>query len=164
MEMQESKFNLKTHKFDGRGRLVGKSPYRMHVVSGEALFERPVNSGNLFYENGDPAGRVEYTKGPKGQITGKTFKRNEAHKAYVPPLSGAEKVSAENENLKAENLKLMAELEAIRAEQAAKQAEAKLPSAAAPVMKHDAKSAIKAAASGKPAAGSSLHNLADGDL
>lgn len=118
----EQKFDIRTHRFDARGRLKSRNFYRMHVDKGTNLFERPVNSGNLFYENNEPAGRVEFTKNEKGAIIGKKFDLHAPHKAFVAPLTGAEAMHYENEQLKADNARLAAELEAINAERAAKAA------------------------------------------
>lgn len=110
------KFNLVTHNFDGRGRLRSKNTYRMHVQNGAQYFERPVGSGNLWYENNEPAGRVEFLTCPKG-IKTKSFDFEATHKSYAAPISGEEKLHFENADLKTENAALRAEMEAIRAEQ-----------------------------------------------
>lgn len=120
-EVQETKFNLRTHHWDARGRLKSKSHYRLHIVNGAQYFERPVNSGNLFYENNEPAGRVEYHKDEKGRAH-KKFDFEAEHKAYVAPLTGMEKIHFENESLKEQNAKLLAEIQAIKAEKDAKEA------------------------------------------
>lgn len=128
--MDQPKFDLNTHSWDNRGRLRSKNMYRAHVVNGTYLFERPVNSGNLFYENNAPAGRVECKYGANGAIVGKTFNEKAEHKAYEAPISGDEKLHFENKTLHDQNVKLQAELEAIRAEKAAKtdQPAAEMPS------------------------------------
>ena len=50
------------------------------------MYERPVNSGNLFYENNQPAGRVEVTRDAKGRIVGKEFDFTAKHKEFRTPL------------------------------------------------------------------------------
>lgn len=120
-QIEEQKFNLRTHHWDARGRLKKRDNYRLHVKDGVQYFERPVNSGNLFYENNEPAGRVEYVPDEKGRKF-KKFDFEAEHKSYVAPLTGTEKLHFENQNLKDENAKLLAELEAIKQEQAAKDA------------------------------------------
>lgn len=112
-------FDLRTHIFDKRGRLTGKNPYRLHVRNGERLFERPVGSGNLWYENGDPAGRVEVTISADARTQTKKFHIGAEHKAYTAPLTGAEKLHFEHEELKAKTAAMEAELAAIRAEREA---------------------------------------------
>lgn len=117
-----NKFDLRTHHFDGRGRLKKVNHYRMHNHKGVNYFERPVGSGNLFSENNEPAGRVEFLeiKNERGHvIKSKSFDFKAEHKDYVAPLSGQEKLHFENEQLKNENSVMkaaLAEIEAIRAE------------------------------------------------
>lgn len=114
-----NEFDLRTHHFDGRGRLKGKNPYRAHIQNGIVYYERPVGSGNLFYENNEPAGRVEFleAKDVRGKIIKKkSFDHEAAHKDYTAPLQGAEKMHFELANTKAENAAILAELEAIKAE------------------------------------------------
>ncbi len=120
-EVKETKFNLRTHVWDARGRLKSRNNYRLHVENGAQYFERPVNSGNLFYENNEPAGRVEFIKDEKGR-SHKKFDFDAEHRAYTAPLTGHEKMHFENESLKSENAKLLAELQAIKAESDAKTA------------------------------------------
>ena len=121
-QMQESpNFSLKTHEFDNRGRLIGRSPYRLHIVGqGEWLFERPVNSGNLYYANNEAAGRVEYKFDDRGIITGKVFDLKAAHKAYEPPKNADEKRDEHVKELVTLNARLQAELDAIKKEQLSK--------------------------------------------
>lgn len=146
-QLQTEKFDLQTHHFDGRGRLKGHNPYRLHIERGTSLFERPVNSGNLFYENNEVAGRVEYTRDEDGRIIGKKFDPKAAHKAYQKPLSADEKVHYENESMREKIAKLEAELAAVKAEQ-----DAKAPPAAAPKAAEAAKPQVTVAAEVKPAA------------
>jgi len=78
-------FDLKvTHRNPKTGAVVGHDPYRMRTGKGGKTFERPINSGNLFYEDGSAAGRWEDDKFIKGA----------EHKAYAMPLSKDEKVQA----------------------------------------------------------------------
>lgn len=106
-------FDLKTHHFDPKGRLLQKTPYTLYVEGGVKYFEQPVGSGNLFNEGGDPAGR----------ITAGIINTQEAHVDYAPEqeLTAAE--------LSAQNAALQKELAAIKAERASKEvkAEAKGP-------------------------------------
>lgn len=126
-QIQSDKFDLQTHFFDGRGRLKGHSPYRLHIDRGTSLFERPVNSGNLFYENNEKAGRVEYSRDAEGRIFAKKFDPKATHKEYVKPLSADEKVHYENESMREQITKLEAELAAINAEKEAKKDETPAP-------------------------------------
>ena len=120
---QVSDFNLKVTHTDRRGRILKRTPYRLFVRQGEQLFECPKHSGNLFYENGAQAGRVEFSS------EGRTFRMGAPHVAYVPPLSGAAKVEAEKLSLEQENAQLKAELSAIKAEQLKAEIEAQKKSA-----------------------------------
>lgn len=110
-------FDLRTHTFDKRGRLKEKNLYRLHIQNGAHYYERPVDSGNLWTEGGEPTGRVEkIIDESTGKAIGKTFDYKAAHKKYTAPLTGAEKLSFENEDLKAKNASILAELAALRAE------------------------------------------------
>ena len=111
------KFDLRVQQWDARGRVKSVNPYRVHNQAGATYFERPVNSGNLWYEDNTPAGRVTVTRNEKGAIISKKFDHNAPHIAYSAPLSAEEQTHYENETLKAENAKLAAELAAIRSEQ-----------------------------------------------
>lgn len=115
--LSEPKFNLQTHFFNSRGQLTKTNPYRLFVNAGVKLFERPKNSGNIFYENGEPAGRVEFVKDAKGRTT-REINHDAAHIEYRAPLVGAEKLYAEMDEMKKANASILAELQAIRAEKA----------------------------------------------
>lgn len=111
------KFDLKTHHFDPKGKLIKKNPYRLHVVRGEKLFERPIGSGNLFHANNEPAGRVTYDISDDGLKKSKKIDRKAEHIAFKPAPTGAELVAMENEKLKSQNEILLKELASIRGEQ-----------------------------------------------
>lgn len=119
-----NKFDLRTHTWDAQGRLTDINLYRQFIVGDRNYFERPVGSGNLWLENNQPAGRVEYKVNDKGHIYEKTFLVGDkavAHKDYVEPLKGAEKVHFELQQANARAAAAEAELAAIRKEQEAKQ-------------------------------------------
>lgn len=126
-----NKFDLVTHRWDGQGRLVGKNPYRTYIIEGRSYFERPVNSGNLWFENNQPAGRVELTFNDKGHIASKKFEFDAAHKEYTAPLTGAERVHYELEQERSKTAALEAELAAIKAEREPKKVINHAPQAAA---------------------------------
>lgn len=115
-----NKFDLVTHRWDSQGHLVAKNPYRTFIINGAQYFERPVNSGNLWFENNKPAGRVELTFNEKGHIATKEFKFDDAHKSFTAPLEGDEKLHFELEQVRAKNAQLEAELAAIGKEATAK--------------------------------------------
>ena len=117
-----NKFDLITHRWNSQGHLTHVNPYRLFILSGVSYYERPVNSGNLWHENNQPAGRVECEFGPDGKIAKKEFKFGAAHRDWKAPLSGDEKLHFELEQEKAKTADLQAELEAIRKEQKVKQA------------------------------------------
>ncbi len=121
-EPDPNKFDLRTHHWDGQGNLTKKNLYTCHVVNGNSFFERPIKSGNLWYENNQPAGRVTYDD--KGV---KTIDTAAAHIAFVPKLEGDDALFYELEQQKNETAALKAELAAIKAETAAKVAPAAAP-------------------------------------
>lgn len=111
-----NKFDLRTHAWDGQGRLISKNLYRSFLIEGRQYFERPVNSGNLWFENNQPAGRVEYTFGESGKISSKEFKFDAPHKEWTAPLDGDEKLHYELEQTKEKNAQLEAEIASIKKE------------------------------------------------
>ncbi len=126
-QVTEPKFDLKVHHFDARGRVKKKTHYRLHIHKGTSMFERPVNSGNLFYENNEPAGRVIFTRDEKGAIIGKKYEPNATHLDFKAPLSAEEKVHFENEQMRSRIAALEAELAAVEADKEAKAAAVKTP-------------------------------------
>lgn len=117
-----NKFDTRTHIWDAQGKLVAKNPYRLFIVQGNQYFERPVNSGNLWTEGNQPAGRVECKFNDKGHIVSKEFDFTAPHKKWVAPLTGDSKLHYELEQERARTAELEAELAAIRGERAPKPA------------------------------------------
>lgn len=111
-----NKFDLRTHHWNGQGHLTKLNLYTCHVVEGRQYYERPINSGNLWYENNQPAGRVTYKDGVKAIDTAA------AHLAYTQPLDGAEKLHFELAAEKVRTAELEAELAAIMADRTPKAA------------------------------------------
>lgn len=111
-----NKFDLRTHVWDGQGKLTRKNTYRMFNIDGRVVYERPVNSGNLWGENNQPAGRVllEFAKDKPGVIAKKTFDFEAEHVEFTPPLTGAEALHFELEQKNRENEQLRAELAQIK--------------------------------------------------
>lgn len=109
-----NKFDLRTHHWNGQGQLMKLNLYTCHVVEGRQYYERPINSGNLWFENNQPAGRVTYKDGVKN------IDVNAAHMDYVQPLDGAEKLHFELVAEKSRTAELEAELAAIKADRAPK--------------------------------------------
>lgn len=118
-----NKFDLRTHVWDSQGLLVEKNIYRSHIREGVTYFERPVNSGNLWHENNQPAGRVEYVFAPNGKVSSKTYHIGAPHKEYTAPLTGDEKLHYELEQERERNAQLAAELAAIKKDAGAKLAQ-----------------------------------------
>lgn len=117
-----NKFDLVVHRWNSQGIPVGNpNHYRLHNQNGNNYYERPVNSGNLWTEGNQPAGRVELTFGENGKIARKSFEFNAAHKEYVAPLTGDAKMHFENEQLKTKTAALEAELAQIKKEREAVQ-------------------------------------------
>lgn len=114
-----TKFDLRTHIWDARGKLVKTNNYRKFIMGGEEYYERPVNSGNLWHGNNQPAGRMEFTFGPDGKISSKKLCLGEPHKEFTAPLSANERIEFEVQQLRADNERIAAELAAIKGERAA---------------------------------------------
>lgn len=124
-----NKFDLRTHYWDATGKLTKKDLYTCYVRNGISCYERPLNSGNLWYDNNQPAGRIELGKDPAGK-TIKIFNHEAEHIAYVAPSSASElEVALHAERAKAAELE--AELASIRAERAA---DVKTPASAGPTV------------------------------
>lgn len=115
-----NKFDRRTHVWDAYGNLVKTNLYRTYIVSGREVMERPVNSGNLWDEANQPAGRVDCKFNEKGHIASKEFHFDAPHIVYTAPLSGAEKLHYENEQLKKQLEATQAEIAAIKADQSKK--------------------------------------------
>lgn len=111
-----NKFDLVTHRRNGQGHLVHVNPYRAYIVEHNRYYERPVGSGNLWLENNQPAGRVEFDKDGKRE-----FKFGAPHQEWTAPPSGAEKVAEELIATQAQLAAAKAELDAIRKDREAKQ-------------------------------------------
>ena len=76
-------FDLKTVIRDSKtGSVVSRQPYRLHVKSGTKYYERPVGSGNLWFEDGSHA----------GQIVGSEIKAGAEHANWVPPISKEQRI------------------------------------------------------------------------
>lgn len=107
-----SGFDKRTHiKDENTGRLIRKQIHSLHVVGGQYLYEYPVKSGNLFFENGDVAGRW-VRKSEKS--TEFKHEPDATHIEFAAPrteLVTPEAVFDENEMLRAEIAALKAERE-----------------------------------------------------
>lgn len=114
--MDPHKFDRRTHIWDSQGRLVKKNLYTEYVIQGSRYLERPMNSGNLWTEGNQPAGRIEKTFGPAGQVLTKKFDHEASHIAYTPVLTGDEAIMYQLEQERAARVELERELAAIRAE------------------------------------------------
>ena len=122
-EQDPNKFDLRTHVWDNQGKLVGTKIRRDFIVGGSTYHEFPVNSGNLWQPNNQPAGRVECEFNEKGHIVKKDFHIGATHKSYSAPLIGADKVHYELQQEREKNEALRREIEAIKKEQTAKSAQ-----------------------------------------
>lgn len=109
-----NKFDLVTHRWDNAGNLVAKNLYTLYIVEGASYYERPVNSGNLWYANNKPAGRVNLVFGTDGNISSKAFDFKAEHKEFVPPKTANEQLHYELEQTREQNAQLAAELEQIK--------------------------------------------------
>lgn len=101
--------DLTVHHRDARtGRITKVTPYKMRAVHGVQYFEYPIGSGNLWYKNGEEAGRA----GDSGKVNPKA-----AHEVWERPLSADEKEAQKYSQLEQENKKLLLELEEVKREQ-----------------------------------------------
>lgn len=114
-----NRFDMITHETDARGRVRGTNLYRLHQKDGNSYFERPVDSGNLFYENNEPAGRVIVAKDKRGRIVGKKYDFDAAHVAFKKPIDAQTELEQKNMELEAKNAQLAKELAAIQSEKSA---------------------------------------------
>jgi hypothetical protein len=111
-----NQFDLVTDRWDAQGIRTIHNKYRKFIVSGAEYYERPVNSGNLWHENNQPAGRVNLEFNEKGHIVSKVFDHSAPHIAYTPAPSGAEKMKMDFDVLQEKYAAAQAELEAIKGE------------------------------------------------
>lgn len=145
---QSPEFNIKVHHRDKKGMLIDVTPYNLYVKGGIQYFERPIGSGNLFFENKEPAGRVERVTDEKGHIHPK-FDFEAKHQAYVAPRDEQAQMAHDLESEKLANEALRKELALIKAE-AAKKAEAQVvktepqPESSEVIKKEEEKPAAKA--------------------
>lgn len=114
--MPENQFDRRTHLWDSTGNLVKKNHYVEYVIQGERYLERPVNSGNLWTEGNQPAGRVEKTFGPTGVVSTKKFDFAAEHKVYTPELIGDDQILYQLEQEREARKAAEQELAAIKAE------------------------------------------------
>lgn len=106
-----NKFDLITHHWSPTGQLIRKNLYTLYVVEGNKFFERPVKSGNLWYENNTPAGRIEFDAKGIRKIT-----EGASHVAFTPKLEGDDALFYELEQEKTKRAAAEAELAAIKKE------------------------------------------------
>lgn len=111
-----NKFDLRTHHWDGQGALVQKNLYTCYVREGQQYFERPVNSGNLWHGNNQPAGRVTKQFNDAGHEISKSFDHTAPHVKFTPKLTGDDALHYQLEQERARSAALEAEVAAIRKE------------------------------------------------
>lgn len=120
LDMEKRKgFDLVTHPRDKYGKIENVNPYRLHIIRGVKAFERPVNSGNLWYENGEPAGKLVKKTDPETGNELLSFDHKAPHTEFTPPPSAGEALYSALEQEKARTEALEAELRAMRAEKEA---------------------------------------------
>lgn len=111
-----NKFDLRTHAWNAQGHLVNTNHYRLFIIDGISYYERPVNSGNLWFENNQPAGRMKFTFGKNGAIASKELLPDAPHVEWTAPLEGDAALHYELEQLRAKNAAIERELAAVKAE------------------------------------------------
>lgn len=114
-----SGFDFRTHIKDARtGELIRIQAYRRRCIGNQTFCERPVDSGNLWYEDGKQAGR--WVKGPDGKF----FADESAeHIQFIAPktqLRRQTEIEDENEILRLELAARDEELAALRNGKSAK--------------------------------------------
>jgi hypothetical protein len=57
--MSKEGFDLQVHIRNAKGQIVREQPYRMRVQDGNKTFERPVGSGQWYFENGKPVNEAK---------------------------------------------------------------------------------------------------------
>lgn len=118
-EPDPNKFDLRTHLWDGQGNLVKKNLYTLYVIEGRQYFERPIQSGNLWFENNQPAGRVLFEKDSSGKMQ-RRIDEGAEHIAFIPKLEGDDALYYALEQEKLRTADLERELAAVRADRAPK--------------------------------------------
>ena len=128
VEVEVKDFDLMVHHRDpATGRVTKSNPYRLHCQGNKQYFERPINSGNLYWQNNQPAGRR--------MLNPQTAKWNiiegAAHIAWISP---EQKAAEERQELlaKVDRIEDM-EAKMLLMEQRAIEAEAKAALKVAPI-------------------------------
>lgn len=98
------------HRDPLTNKVVKVNPYRLIKFKGADYYEWPKGSGNLWWANREPAGRLNANGEPVMGVE---------HETYVPAIPEEEKLSMHAASLEQENKRLMAELTAIKKEQEA---------------------------------------------
>ena len=103
-------FDYRTHIKDGKtGKLIRLQQYARHTRNAEVLLERPIGSGNCWYENGVPAGRWKFHQ-EKNDV--RWEKLSDTHTAVrAAPANELEASQQENEILRRELAAAQAELD-----------------------------------------------------
>lgn len=119
-------FDLKVTIRDPKtGGIIAKNPYRLHIQGGSKFYERPVNSGNVYTEDGEPAGRCKPKFNKKsGKQEGVEILPEAEHEAWTAPVTADQAVANQlvSQSNELEALKL--ELASIKAESVAVKAAA----------------------------------------
>lgn len=111
-------FDLRTHiRHPKTGVLERTNHYRLFCEGSEQFFERPKYSGNLFYMNNEPAGRIVQTKNPTTGKTRNEIKRGEPHVDYIPPATRDQVIAKQLVQKDDEIRALQAKLAALEQEQ-----------------------------------------------
>jgi len=122
------------HRDERTKRVVKVNPYRLFVHKGTRYFEWPKGSGNLWYENREPAGRLSESGEP---VIGAK------HEDFEPPMTADEQLAIQQMSLEQENRRLQAELTAIKKEREGDAAIARDAASKASVKKVESKTAAK---------------------
>jgi len=74
------------------GRVIATNPYRKFVRKEGEFYERPVGSGNLFWDDNTPAGRAIFHTDAAGKVSIKEIQKGAEHVAPVSEKSKADKL------------------------------------------------------------------------
>lgn len=101
-------FDNRTHITDAKtGRLIRLQNYTKHARADKVMFERPIGSGNCYFENGQWAGNYEFVQ--KGNDVEWRKLSDTPKETKAAPINVMEEIMQRNEALEAELAALRAE-------------------------------------------------------
>lgn len=110
-EDRSGDFDLRSRITNAEGEVEQQQDYFIYIEGGQKYFERPLGSGNLFYANGESAGRVEKDENKKN-----SFDTQAEHKDFKAPADPNAEAEEKLKHSQAELAAMKKELSAIKAE------------------------------------------------